>query len=457
MAPEQSCFCGRLVYQPRCGSGYDPVDGIKSCGAVCGEMLSCGRHSCEQPCHAGLCRPCPREEKQPCYCGRHTRTARCGDGRPQQTHTAAGPTTGHYSCGSVCGQPLACGEHTCQRPCHAHAGPSAAHGDCPLDPAAASTCHCGKQQASALGRGRTRCTDPVPSCGDPCGRVSAGCSHPCQEPCHAGPCPPCTVRIDTLCACGATRAQVECRAARSSDDRPRCERLCAKKRACRRHQCAVRCCPSDHVDVDGVVVPSERLAPGETDPHHCTLVCGRQLRCKAHRCEEPCHRGACPPCRAVGMDVLSCACGRTQLFPPIPCGTALPPCRHSCPRPRQCGHISLTPHECHPDTVPCPPCPVLVATDCMCGAKEMKNVPCHRSSLASCGAICNRLLPCGGHRCPRSCHRPDDPCLRGQPCRQPCGKPRKACGHPCVLACHSPAMCDESRPCEALVDQTCPC
>ncbi|KAJ1718383.1 FKBP12-associated protein, partial [Coemansia biformis] len=87
---------------------YDPVDGIKSCGAVCGELLSCGRHACEQPCHPGLCQPCPREEQQQCYCGRHTRTARCGDGQPEQSYAAAAepdskaaaePAVGHYTCG----------------------------------------------------------------------------------------------------------------------------------------------------------------------------------------------------------------------------------------------------------------------------------------------------------------------------------------------------------------------
>ncbi|KAJ2802503.1 FKBP12-associated protein, partial [Coemansia guatemalensis] len=464
MAPEQFCFCGRLSYQPRCGADFDPIDGIKSCGAVCGEMLGCGRHKCEQPCHSGLCPPCAHQEQQQCYCGQHTRLARCGDGKPERTFIVreagqpAESATGYYSCGEVCGEALDCGSHSCSRLCHPRADPSIlAHGECPLDPARASACHCGKKLARDLGSPRTACTDPVPSCGALCARQLPGCPHTCKEICHAGPCPPCTVQISAPCDCGSETFQVACCETRSTDERPRCQRLCTKKRVCRRHQCSVRCCASDHVDVDGVVVPSERIAPGTTDPHQCTLPCGRLLRCKAHRCTEPCHRGACPPCRNTGFEELACPCGRTRVFPPVPCGTTLPPCHHPCQRTRDCGHLSLITHECHPDTVPCAPCSMLVAVRCMCGAREMKNVPCHRSHAASCGSICNKLLPCGGHRCTRSCHRPDEPCLRGQPCKQLCGKPRKSCGHPCPLACHSPAMCDESHACETLVELKCAC
>ncbi|KAJ2780387.1 FKBP12-associated protein [Coemansia javaensis] len=443
LAPEQACFCGRVVHQPRCGAAFDPVAGARSCGAPCGELLSCGRHACAQPCHAGLCAPCPRADAQPCHCGRHTRDAPCGSAAPGA----------RYSCGAPCDAPLACGAHRCQRPCHAHRAP--ADDACALDPAVAATCHCGRQPAP----GRARCTDPVPSCGAACGRALPGCGHACAAPCHAGACPPCAAPVRERCGCGATLVAGACHAMRSAAARPRCDRVCTRKRACRRHQCMERCCPSDHVDVDGAVIPGARIAPGATDPHQCTLACDRLLRCKAHRCAEPCHRGACPPCRSVSFAELACACGRTRLLPPIACGAALPRCRHPCTRARACGHVSLSAHECHPDAEPCPPCPVLVAAPCMCGARELKNVPCHRSHASSCGAICGRLLPCGGHRCPRSCHRPDDPCLRAQQqaCRQPCGKPRKACGHPCALPCHSPAMCDESAPCEALVDAACPC
>ncbi|KAJ1944092.1 FKBP12-associated protein, partial [Linderina macrospora] len=465
MAPEQSCFCGRLVYQPKCGSDYDPDKNIKSCGHICDETLGCGKHKCDKPCHPGLCPPCPRDEFQMCYCGRHTRTAKCGAGRAQPTFVNSSdgdePQTGFYSCGDVCDELLGCGVHKCGRPCHPHADPAAGHGHgaCALDPAVANTCHCGAALASELGQERLRCSDPVPSCGERCGHKLPGCGHTCNEVCHAGPCPPCTVRVKTPCRCRSKTFQTECFKARpGSGSQPTCQRVCGKLRVCGRHRCNAKCCASDHVDIDGAVIPSEDLAPGATDAHQCPLVCGRLLRCKIHACSQPCHRGPCPPCLEASFDELACACGRTRLYPPIACGTVLPPCHHPCTRVRACGHVSLMAHECHGDDVACPPCPVLVASQCMCGAREMKNIPCHRSAAASCGAICNRLLPCGGHRCQRSCHRPDEPCLRGgQACRQACGKPRKTCGHSCALACHSPAMCDESLPCEASVLVTCQC
>ncbi|KAJ2520476.1 FKBP12-associated protein [Coemansia sp. RSA 2049] len=472
MAPEQFCFCGRSSYQPRCGAGYDPVDGVRSCGTVCGETLGCGKHKCEQPCHPGLCRSCPNKEDQICYCGKQTRTASCGSGVAMETFVSRGKaaeksssetcsaerTVGLYSCRDACSEMLNCGVHRCQQLCHPHRDPALGHGECPLDPQTATTCHCGKSAAADLGLARTKCTDPVPSCGRRCQKQLDGCLHQCKEPCHAGPCPPCKELVKTHCRCGAESLSVDChKTLSSSNERPVCQRMCSKKRACRRHQCSQRCCPSDHQDIDGVVVPSENIAPGVTDPHQCTLVCGRLLRCKMHQCAELCHRGPCPPCRNTSFDELSCACGRTRLLPPIACGTALPSCHYPCQRTRACGHINLTAHECHPDDAPCPPCPVLVTVRCMCGGKEMKSVPCHRSSAASCGGICNKLLPCGGHRCQRSCHRPDEPCLRDQACRQACGKPRKTCGHPCPLPCHSPAMCDESEPCKTLVTVSCGC
>ncbi|KAJ2162099.1 FKBP12-associated protein [Coemansia sp. RSA 552] len=465
MAPEQFCFCGQFSYQPRCGAKYDPVDGVKSCGAVCGEMLGCGKHACEQPCHSGLCQPCAEEEEQLCYCGKHSRTAKCGAGRPIPTFITKDtgddkvtePATGHYACDGVCSKLLGCGIHRCEKPCHPRQDPLLSHGPCPMDPERATTCHCGKEQAAELGDPRTKCTDPVPSCNKECRRQLASCTHRCKETCHDGPCPPCKVMVSSSCRCGAKAFQIECHKARGHGEELRCNRVCSKKRACRRHQCLERCCPSDHTDVGGVVVPSERIEPDTVDPHQCTQECDRMLHCKNHRCTGYCHRGACPPCQSVSYEELSCACGRTRLYPPIPCGKMLPPCRYPCERIRECGHFTLATHECHPDSVACPPCPVLVTTQCMCGAKEMKTVPCHRRYAASCGSICNKLLPCGGHRCQRSCHRPDEPCLRGQACRQTCKKPRKTCGHPCALLCHSPAMCDESRACETLVTTTCVC
>ncbi|ORX66191.1 hypothetical protein DL89DRAFT_295686 [Linderina pennispora] len=370
MAPEQSCYCGRLVYQPKCGSSYDPELNVKSCGNICDEMLGCGKHRCDKPCHPGLCPPCPRDEQQMCYCGSHTRTAKCGAGRVQTTFVSGmdGPQTGFYSCGNS----TSADGHAMRSPTPAAAMPTA---DCPLDPTVVSTCHCGATLASDLGQARLTYPDAPTRA-----MKSATLA-------HAHPAPQ------------RSRTPCRLRARPGSGQQPTCQRVCSRMRVCGRHRCNAKCCGSDHVDIDGAVIPSEALAPGTTDAHHGTSARSLAIAGHAH------------PAWRRAFDELACACGRTRLYPPIACGTTLPVCHHPCTRVRACGHISMMSHECHPD--------------------DMKNIPCHRSAMASCGTICNKLLPCGGHRCQRSCHRPDEPCLRGgQTCRQACGKPRKTCGHP---------------------------
>lgn len=48
------------------------------CVQVCGRPLSCGNHTCERVCHAGVCGGCPRAGNRSCSCGKtskftHTR------------------------------------------------------------------------------------------------------------------------------------------------------------------------------------------------------------------------------------------------------------------------------------------------------------------------------------------------------------------------------------------------
>ncbi|KAJ1837995.1 FKBP12-associated protein, partial [Coemansia sp. RSA 2703] len=261
------------------------------------------------------------------------------------------------------------------------------------------------------------------------------CDHPCPAPCHAGECPPCAAAVRKPCRCGAeTAASAVC------GQPALCDRVCALKRLCRRHRCNATCCP------------------GDAAHHACPLTCNRLLACKQHRCTATCHAGPCAPCQTTSSVALVCGCGRTRVEAPVACGASLPACRFACERVRACGHYSVAAHECHAADTACPPCAVLVTTPCMCGARELRSIPCYRAGGASCGRICGRLLACGGHTCQRSCHRPDDMCLApGASCQQRCGKPRKACGHACILPCHSPAMCSEALPCAAKVDVACAC
>ncbi|XP_069109395.1 transcriptional repressor NF-X1-like [Argopecten irradians] len=83
-----------------------------------------------------------------------------------------------------------------------------------------------------------------------------------------------------------------------------------------------------------------------------------------------------------------------------------------------------------------------------------KNIPCHINNI-SCGLPCDKTLPCGTHKCIRTCHKGD--CQEdGKSCVQPCSVPRPICGHPCGVPCHSGQDCP-SVPCKAEIIIKCPC
>jgi len=178
----------------------------------------------------------------------------------------------------------------------------------------------------------------------------------------------------------------------------------------------------------------------EDENHQCELVCGKTLRCGNHACQMPCHKGPCLPCLEASFEELSCHCGRTKVYPPIACGMKIPVCPYSCSREPACGHITFSSHPCHADSEPCPPCPFLVTKSCMCGKTEVKNVPCHKTNV-SCGQVCDQQLPCGGHRCKRTCHSGD--CLTAD--ADGLSRPRRAAGNarrPAVI----PALLSATHP-----------
>ena len=102
--------------------------------------------------------------EQTCFCSRTTRQLPCSlENSPAE----------RFECGDVCQRTLDCGEHHCQRPCHAgQCDP------CPLKVDTVLTCPCGKVPLEQLYQRknkpappkRTKCTDPVPTCGQTCGK-----------------------------------------------------------------------------------------------------------------------------------------------------------------------------------------------------------------------------------------------------------------------------------------------
>lgn len=105
----QSCYCAKEEEQRRC-QDTDYENGW-SCGQVCGEMLPCGEHFCEQPCHPGLCGACEMPELLRCFCGNEMKEVRCsdkGEARVSRLRVEGDEEgereewEGWYSCGKMC-------------------------------------------------------------------------------------------------------------------------------------------------------------------------------------------------------------------------------------------------------------------------------------------------------------------------------------------------------------------
>ncbi|CAI2162145.1 13798_t:CDS:2 [Funneliformis geosporum] len=454
MAPTQYCYCGRKTFRLRCiDTDYDNG---KSCGEICGQLLGCGKHSCEKECHDETCPKCNIIEIQKCYCGQTEREARCSDGIAihcyEECNGESSTWTGFFSCKNACSRLLECGHHSCAKECHPVTGDVE---PCPLDPSRVQTCPCGsKSIISLLGHERLSCTEEIPLCDNIC-KKSLSCGHECQGTCHHGDCKPCNVRIRVKCRCGNMEYERICfEVVGETGEPPICDKICNGVRNCGRHQCVTRCCPSANK-------PKKRRGETQDDDdenHRCPLICGKKLQCGNHFCQLLCHREYCMNCLEASFEELTCPCGRTKIEPPIPCGFKIPSCPYSCIRNRECGHSDIA-HPCHSDEEPCPPCPFLVNKKCMCGKSEVRNVPCHRTNV-SCGQVCDLPVNCGGHRCKRTCHSGD--CLvtnqsTSGKCIQTCGKPRKVCGHPCSAQCHAPARCPEDVPCRVKIVINCKC
>ncbi|TFK47511.1 hypothetical protein OE88DRAFT_1720598 [Heliocybe sulcata] len=198
--------------------------GLHECDLVCGKVLGCGNHRCEERDHKGPCPPCLRSsfEEMICHCGRtileppipcgtrinctypcarppplcgHPKaphachedpapcppcvfltTKRCACGKKMVDNVKCSQEK--VSCGTVCGRLLGCGFHHCQRLCHSD--------DC-------GSC------SAVCGKPRKLCLPAI---------------HPCTQPCHApASCPesePCRAPVTITCPCGRIRQPMPC-------------------------------------------------------------------------------------------------------------------------------------------------------------------------------------------------------------------------------------------------------
>ncbi|KAJ3984020.1 hypothetical protein F5890DRAFT_102720 [Lentinula detonsa] len=468
------CECIRQqIVSVRCGE-HTHV----SCGQTCSKMLGCGKHHCQQVCHPGHCPPCERRDVIDCWCGKERKEVKCGEGDvwfeslgcdDRSTERMQQPRKG-FGCHSVCGKAFDCGDHTCTKSCHPPAS-DALPGHCPISPDRITTCPCGKQSIATFSSSqngefppRTHCTDPIPTCTSICLKPHSDCEHLCQEKCHTSAvCPPCSIDVVRPCRCGNTTTTLKCGDLRTLDEESGlvkeqeilCKHLCTALRACGKHQCRRICCPLASVVKGKMKAFASQLDADPNGLHECDLVCGKMLSCGNHPCQERDHKGPCQPCLRSSFEELICFCGRTVLEPPIPCGTKIY-CGHPCSLPSPpCGHPK-TPHTCHFPDSSCPPCVHLTGKPCACGKKILPNIRCSLDSeKVSCGLVCGKLLPCGGHKCDRKCHGGE--CGA---CTSMCGKARKLCLpdiHPCTNLCHAPTSCDEDEPCQTRIELTCEC
>lgn len=462
MGPTQECFCGKQSTTRRClDTNYESG---WSCGEPCGKLMGCGHHHCPRSCHEGACASCMEVVEGRCYCGKVKRGIICSERNIKKQSAALlddGVTqetwTGLFDCENLCERPFDCGKHYCRRPCHPQ---DLATRRCPSSPDLISRCLCGKTTLQDLAIERTSCSDPIPNCDKQCSK-RLPCEHECQQTCHQGDCPPCFERLDIACRCGRTKSRTICH--QGNLEPPQCGRQCRTTLNCGRHECGERCCSGERKASERQAT-KRKLKPlgaarmvddGIEAEHICTRLCGRMLKCGNHTCPELCHKGPCGSCREAIFEEISCHCGKTVLQPPLPCGTAAPPCRFDCERLTTCGHPRVA-HNCHGDDESCPKCPFLQQKACLCGKKTLKNQPCFFSEVR-CGERCGRVLKCGSHFCRKECHRQGQCEDVGSKCQQLCGKPKKACGHPCEEPCHAPSTCREEKACQNKIIVTCEC
>ncbi|KAL9588958.1 MAG: hypothetical protein Q9203_002248 [Teloschistes exilis] len=461
--PTLSCFCGKHSASSRCvDTDYEAG---WSCGQICGDLMPCGLHTCQQLCHEGLCGACEVSMDSRCYCGKVAKPLSCCDRRDEKASTKAADDSGllkdwigTFTCGQICQRDYDCGKHRCERDCHPQNEKSA---HCPQSPDVVSHCPCGKTPLEEVSTvQRASCTEYIPNCNKQCLK-QLNCGHPCQGICHSGDCAPCLMTVPITCRCGRVQTSTICH--QGHEKQPQCTRHCKATLNCGRHECGDRCCSGERKAFDRQAVKRKlrplgapRLLDSEIEAEHiCTRSCGRPLKCGNHACLELCHKGPCGNCREAIFEEISCHCGKTVLEPPSACGTKAPPCRFDCDRPKLCGHPQIS-HNCHGNEVSCPKCPYLLEKPCMCGKKLLKNQPCWLMD-ARCGEICGRRLKCGSHTCRRQCHRPGECEDAGMACQQACGKPKKACSHPCEERCHAPSACKEDKACQNKIFITCEC
>lgn len=473
-----TCWCKKEA-DPQPVSGIPPM----SCGQTCGSRRVLPKpcpHACESICHAGPCKPCTHMGPIiSCFCGKKTSSKRC-----VETDYATG-----FNCGSICGDILPCGEHTCQRLCH-----EGLCGAC--DVQVDAQCYCGKlkQSIACCERGyekesrRAVKSNVGPGivdkwigtfhCGNSCRRAFDCGTHHCEKPCHPQelmvPHCPRSPDMVTHCPCGKTSlADMSILRRTCEEPIPSCAKLCLKKLTCG-HLCQGIChaeeCPPC-LQVTNVSCRCNRTTSrtvchqGNEERPQCMRICRATLNCGRHDCLERCcasekkameRQATKRKLRPLGASRVADEVFETEHI-----------CMRLCERTLKCSNHTCS-SLCHRG--PCPSCQEAIFDEisCNCGSTTLQPpLPCG-TKPPQCRFDCQRPTNCGHPRIPHSCHGDEERCpncpflaqksclcgknsLKNQPCwlsevrcGEVCGRQLKCGGaHFCTLPCHRPGECED--------------
>lgn len=433
MGPPMKCHCGKETKQLPCL--ITPYNKGWHCDQDCNSILCDIGHKCIKGCHSGYCQLCMIIIKISCYCSSELKEIACHEKKLMD----CGDRIGGYSCGKMTRYYYQCKQHYELKSCQP---PPSSLMICKYSPDVITTCYCGKTKVDL--HNRTKCTDPIPECGNICGKLlPCGCR--CKFKCHEGDCE-CISIHEIKCACGHESYLAPCKFIQSGI-KPKCNHKCSVLLNCRKHYHRLECCPDEQI---GLARERDRKKAIRNNirsnfrqdvmsieaSHICTKTCNRLKPCGKHTCHALCHNGPCEVCLESTNEDLVCHCGKTVIPAPVRCGTKLV-CHEQCTRVPLCGHRP-EPHECHDDSINCPKCTALVVRKCDCGATlDIPGILCSQERV-SCGKMCMVAKDCG-HPCLRTC---SSQCTKesihnsSRNCQSYCKKIRNSCPHLCKLKCH---------------------
>ncbi|KAI8606394.1 hypothetical protein EDD21DRAFT_298207 [Dissophora ornata] len=331
------------------------------------------------------------------------------------------------------------------------------------------SCFCGKSNEPEFNRYFT-----PHSCGDLCGR-SRDCPHPCNIPCHPGPCPPCGgLGPIQSCHCGSESFQLRCVDTDFTFQTGKsCNQVCGELLGCCKHSCTSTChpglCPpcEETEEQRCYCGKHERKAPcGDGEPritikdggkftgfYECKEICHRPLTCGHHECTKTCHplNGEPGQCSARPEVVKTCPCGAKTIEVLLmgkhrtSCTDPIPVCESICKKTLNCGHRCM--QKCHLGK--CTPCKMTADVACRCGSTHVQRIcseiALYDSKRPTCGKLCQDLRACGKHQCTNRCcpakgqskgSRTDGAPHEAHACTLICGKKLRCGVHSCEMLCH---------------------